>query len=140
MSDKLIIPYTMLSGAPLVPNELAEKLMENWREMERHLEGLGNGTRKSSEEPAQVPVLKLFHPLTGHRWLLVRVNPDDLRVAYGLADLGLGCPEIGYIHLDQLAQLQVSGLPIERDLYITLDKSLIEYWDEWTAEADGQAS
>src|SRR5262245_24066371 len=107
MTEKLIVPYTMLSGAPLIPNELAEKLIENWREMERHMEGVRNGTRKESQEPDRVPVVKLFMPAIAWRWLLSELKPDNTNIAWGLADMQLGSPEMGYIHLDQLAELRL---------------------------------
>jgi hypothetical protein len=47
---------------------------------------------------------------------------------------------MGDIHLDQIAALRLGGLPIERDLYIDLDKPLTAYWEEWSAEADARAS
>jgi hypothetical protein len=121
MTEKLIVPYTMPSGAPLIPNELAERLMANW-------EGL--------KHSPSTPVLKLFMPGTACRWLLSALDPNDHDLAFGLADLGVAPPEMGHIRLNDIAAF---GEPIERDLYITLDKPLIAYWEEWSSEADARA-
>jgi hypothetical protein len=116
MTEKLMVPYTMPSGAPLIPNDLAEKLTANWAELDRR---------------PSMPVVKLFVPGTAARWLLSALNPNDHNVAFGLADLGVAPPEMGHIRLDE-----ITDLPVERDLYIDLDKPLIAYWEEWSSEAD----
>ncbi|TIW22757.1 MAG: DUF2958 domain-containing protein, partial [Mesorhizobium sp.] len=55
----------------------------------------------------------------------------DLDIAFGLCDLGLGCPEIGNVSLSELSALRGQlGLPVERDLYFSADKPLSEYADE----------
>jgi len=46
------------------------------------------------------PVVKLFMPDGGGRWLLSEVSDDGM--AFGLCDLGLGCPELGFVPLDTL--------------------------------------
>tara|TARA_R110000803_G_scaffold32522_1_gene71616 strand:+ start:107 stop:415 length:309 start_codon:yes stop_codon:yes gene_type:complete len=64
-------------------------------------------------------VLKLFDPTGASTWYLSELNPDD-NIAFGLCDLGVGCPELGYVSLDELSTLKVKmGLGIERDLYFT---------------------
>ena len=64
-------------------------------------------------------VLKLFDPTGASTWYLSELNPDD-NIAFGLCDLGVGCPELGYVSLDELSKLKVKmGLGIERDLYFT---------------------
>jgi hypothetical protein len=64
-------------------------------------------------------VLKLFDPTGASTWYLSELNPDD-NIAFGLCDLGVGCPELGYVSLDELSNLKVKmGLGIERDLYFT---------------------
>ena len=64
-------------------------------------------------------VLKLFDPTGASTWYLSELNPDD-NIAFGLCDLGVGCPELGYVSLNELSTLKVKmGLGIERDLYFT---------------------
>ena len=76
------------------------------------------------------PVVKLFAPDANATWLLhsvSRANPD---LAYGLCDLGLGFPELGYVSLAELFALRGNlGLPVERDRYCSLDLTLREYDD-----------
>ena len=79
---------------------------------------LANG-RESLQNPDfdPAPVVKLFTPDAGATWLLTEIDPDDHDHAFGLCDLGLGEPEIGWISLGELATVRGGlGLPIERDL------------------------
>jgi len=49
---------------------------------------------------------------------------------FGLADLGMGYPELGYVSLAELKSVKGSfGLGIERDLYFSPDKTLDAYAD-----------
>jgi hypothetical protein len=40
-----------------------------------------------------MPVMRLFTPDAGCAWLLTELDPAEPDVAFGLCDLGLGCPE-----------------------------------------------
>ncbi len=63
------------------------------------------------------PVVKLFTPDANATWLLVDIDPSDPDLAFGLCDLGLGFPELGYVSLQELATVRgCLGLPVERDL------------------------
>ena len=97
---------------------------------------LANG-RQSLENPDfdPAPVVKLFTPDAGRRtpdagatWLLTEIDPDDHDHAFGLCDLGLGMPEIGWVSLGELATVRGGlGLPIERDLSFRAEKHLSAY-------------
>jgi hypothetical protein len=66
------------------------------------------------------PVVKLFNPCGAATWLLTEIDPDDETVAWGLCDLGMGCPEFGTVSLTELAECRGRfGLSIERDRYFT---------------------
>jgi len=81
------------------------------------------------------PVVKLFCPWTGATWLLTELQPDDPDIAFGLCDLGMGCPELGCVSLMELKAVRgPGGLTIERDLYFKADKTLSQY----TAEANAK--
>ncbi|STU92443.1 Protein of uncharacterised function (DUF2958) [Klebsiella pneumoniae] len=87
---------------------------------------LANG-RESLENPDfdPAPVVKLFTPDDGATWLLTEIDPDDHDHAFGLCDLGLGMPEIGWVSLGELATVRGGlGLPIERDLSFRAEKRL----------------
>ena len=74
------------------------------------------------------PVVKLFQPDGPATWLICAVDPCDPDLAFGLCDLGQGFPELGYVRLSEIARLRGSlGLPVERECYTSLDKTLRYY-------------
>lgn len=75
------------------------------------------------------PVVKLFAPWGAATWLLTELDADG--IAFGLCDLGMGEPELGYVDLNELTALRGPfGLKIERDMHFKADKSLTAYADE----------
>jgi len=67
-------------------------------------------------EPDPAPVLKLFNPLGAATWLATELGEDG-DTLFGLADLGFGCPELGYFSLSEIASVRLPfGLGIERDI------------------------
>lgn len=90
---------------------------------------LANGRRAAAGENIDPPpVVKLFTPDAGATWLLTEIDPDDHDHAFGLCDLGLGAPEIGWVSLGELATVRGGlGLPIERDLSFRAEKRLSAY-------------
>ncbi len=87
---------------------------------------LANGAASAKKESDHQPVVKLFHPMGSATWLLSELDADGDR-AFGLCDLGQGTPELGYVSLTELANLRVRGLPVERDLYFTANRTLTGY-------------
>lgn len=62
------------------------------------------------------PVVKLFAPWGAATWLLTELDPEDEDIAFGLCDLGMGCPELGSVRLSELESVRgPAGLRIERD-------------------------
>lgn len=62
------------------------------------------------------PVVKLFAPWGAATWLLTELDPEDEDIAFGLCDLGMGCPELGTVRLSELESVRgPAGLRIERD-------------------------
>jgi len=90
---------------------------------------LANGRLSAAgEELDPLPIVKLFTPDANASWLLTELDPDDPSVAFGLADLGLGMPELGYISLAELAGIRGHlGLPVERDERFRPGKPLSAY-------------
>jgi len=77
------------------------------------------------------PVVRLFVPNTKATWLLKDMLPDG-DTCFGLCDLGLGEPELGYVSLKELEQLLIFNLwRVERDLHFQTDLPL----SKWTAAA-----
>ena len=95
---------------PLIPDDLRAKLLAN-----------GAALRETDHEP----VVKLFDPTGAATWLITEMMPADPErgipepdILFGLADLGFGCPELGYVSLSELEAIQGPlGLGIERDLH-----------------------
>jgi len=72
------------------------------------------------------PYLKLFSPTGAATWLISEMIDED--TLFGLCDLGMGFPELGYVSLQELESIELPfGLKIERDMFFTPDKTLSEY-------------
>ena len=68
-----------------------------------------------------------LHPDGNATWLLTELNPD-IDLAFGLCDLGLGEPELGYVSLSELAAVRGPlGLPLERDLHFVPTRTIAAY-------------
>ena len=75
-----------------------------------------------------IPVVKLFTPDAGCTWLLTELDPDEPDIAFGLADLGMGCPELGSVRISELESVRGRlGLPVERDRYFAPMHTLSVY-------------
>lgn len=81
----------------------------------------------TSQVKNPMPVLKLFGG-GSCTWLLSEYDPVN-REFFGLCDLGMGMPELGYVSRDELEAIRFPpfNLPVERDLHFTPDKTLAEY-------------
>ena len=87
-------------------------------------------TPLSSRVPSKVVKVKLF--CGSATWLLSEYDETN-NVFFGLCDLGLGCPELGYVsplELSGLVQGTPRGLVLERDKYFEPVKDLEEYAQE----------
>lgn len=105
----------------LIRPETLAQLQANYRE-----QAPLKGTRRERDF---APCAKLFVPWGAATFLLTECDEDGL--AFGLSDLGFGSPELGYISLDELAEVRgPGGITIEEDLYWTARKTLNQYADE----------
>ncbi len=76
------------------------------------------------------PVVKLFTPDAACTWLLTEVEPGHPDIAFGLCDLGMGCPELGSVSLSEIASVRGrAGLPVERDRHFKATHPLSTYAD-----------
>ena len=76
------------------------------------------------------PWLKLFNPVGAQTWLIAAIAEDE-DTMYGLCDLGFGCPELGYVSLNEIENLDLPfGLKIERDTWWEPEKTLEEYYND----------
>lgn len=108
----------------LLTKAIEQKLRDNSALNEVHFHATEGGTLPLK------PVVKMFNPQGGATWLFTELDEDGM--LFGLCDLGMGCPELGYQSLDELAAFRgnLLGLGIERDRHFTADKTLAEYADE----------
>ena len=102
----------------LVTDELRQELLNNW----------------NSEDQDLQPVLKIFSPIGASTWIIASMNPNDNDTMYGLCDLGMGSPELGYVPLSELQEIRVPfmagvEMELERDLYFEPKHSLATYVD-----------
>lgn len=89
----------------LVTKEILKKLQEN-----------GRTSAESGSCLDMFPVAKFFTPDANATWLIVKVDPSDPDLAFGLCDLGQGFPELAYVRISELEKLKgPSGLSVERD-------------------------
>jgi hypothetical protein len=73
---------------------------------QKHAQLLANGARAARDENHDPhPVVRLFIADANASWLLTELDPDDDDLAYGLCDVSLGAPRLGYIRLSDLAEL-----------------------------------
>lgn len=70
------------------------------------------GETENQKDP--VVHVKLFHPMSNWSWYITELNPDE-GLCFGIVDGHE--PELGYFSLDELSELRIRGLPVERDLY-----------------------
>lgn len=69
-------------------------------------------------EADHLPVLKLFYPTGAATWLLTEMLPHNPDLLFGLCDLGMGFPELGYVSLAEIESVRGRlGLGIERDAH-----------------------
>lgn len=100
--------------------DAAQQLLANHKEQE---------PLKGRDERDFQPACKLFLPWTSGTWLLTEMDDDGL--AFGLADLGFGTPELGYISLDEIWEVKgPGGLRVERDIHWRATKTLSQYATE----------
>lgn len=105
----------------LITDSLTDKLLANGR-AQRAAMDLGRDAIDFN------PVVKLFTPDAQCTWLLTELEDGLL---FGLCDLGLGCPELGYVSLIELSTVRGQlGLPVERDRHFSANKTISAYAEE----------
>lgn len=109
-------PIKNKNGQYLATKDQYEKLVSN------------HDTNKNGSKD-YAPVIKLFSPLGAATWLISELNPNT-GMMFGLCDLGMGFPELGYVSLEEIV-----GEWIERDEHIKLpDVPMSKYAELASAE------
>ncbi len=117
-------------GMKLILEEHKKKLKANWP--------------RNGKEP---PVLKIFNPAGASTWLIHSMDPRDEDTLFGLCDLGMGFPELGYVSLSELQEVHpkvritINGRTLEMPIHLERDRhfqpthSLSVYADAARAES-----
>jgi hypothetical protein len=104
----------------LITNAQRQKLLENGRAQRAALD------QKIGAIDFE-PVVKFFTPDGNATWLLTELDANGY-LAFGLCDLGLGEPELGYVSLHELAAARGPlGLPLERDVVFAPTRTIAAY-------------
>ena len=69
--------------------------------MEQYNQLIENG-RVANLDKDNVPVAMLTLPFSPCVWLLSELDPDNPDIAFGLCDLGMGFPELGYVSISEI--------------------------------------
>lgn len=81
----------------------------------------------TTSEILHMPLVKIFTPWAGATWLLSERQPGT-SICFGLCDLGLGEPELGYVDLIEVCSVTgPGGVHAEQDLYFEPTKTLTSY-------------
>lgn len=105
----------------LLTKSIREQLLRNGQ-TRRTLDEQGE------DDPDFLPVVKLFTPDANCTWLLSELDPEDPDIAFGLCDLGMQCPELGYVRISELESVRGKfGLPVERDRFFEPKHTLSVY-------------
>lgn len=108
------------SNFPFLTKEQIDQLLAHGR--------AAAACREKGEDFDPFPIVKLFTPDAGATWLLSEIDPEAPTIALGLADLGLGFPEVGLMDLNELREVRgMMNLPIEQDLHFRATHRLSEY-------------
>ena len=77
------------------------------------------------------PALKLFCPWGAATWLISEMDPEEPDQLFGLCDLGIGYPELGYVSLKEITDLRGPfNLMVERDLHFIPTMTISQYAEE----------
>ena len=133
-------PRPEQEAPPTIPHRKGMKLI-----LEEHKKKLKANWPRSGKEP---PVLKIFNPAAGaSTWIIHSMDPGDEDTLFGLCDLGMGFPELGYVSLSELQEVRpkvritINGHTLEMPIHLERDRhfqpthSLSVYADAARAES-----
>ena len=113
-----------------------------------HARLIANAAQSAQADTDHLPVVKYFNPCGAQTWLVTEGEEDggDLRL-FGLCDLGMGFPELGYVSFNELKEVKNHlGLHMERDLLFAPRYPLSVYahaartWEGITEDATNLAT
>lgn len=99
----------------MLSDEIKTKLLANGQAT---ITALENGR----DVPDHVPVVKLYAKDGRWKWLLTEMLNNE-HTLYGLCDLGLGFPEVGYVSMEELTSVRdIAGncvVQVDEDAQLT---------------------
>ncbi len=101
----------------IIDKEMREKLLEN-----------GKPENKGENH---LPVVQVSILGSDYQWLLTELDPEHQNIAFGLCDLGMGFPEMGYVDLKDIQNLAaMTGLVMPVICIRKMDAKypLMTYW------------
>tara|TARA_B100001248_G_scaffold230395_1_gene190267 strand:+ start:616 stop:1035 length:420 start_codon:yes stop_codon:yes gene_type:complete len=130
--ERAIVPFS--EGGSKEPKSVTKTLIFMGGTMKLITEEIEKKLSKNKGDGSDKPYLKLFNPTGRGTWLITSIEGD---LMFGLCDLGMGFPELGYVSLMELQSLDLPfGLSIERDMQFEPEMSIEEYSD--LARAEGR--
>jgi Protein of unknown function (DUF2958) len=121
----------MTPSEPLEPL-LTVAILQDFITNGKRLEAIAQADDGTRFDPR--PVVKLFTPNGNATWLLTEADPTAPDRMFGLFDLGLGEPELGWCSLREVAGVRGPlGLVVERDRYFHPTKTHSAYAAESAA-------
>ena len=100
---------TNIAETPLIPADLHDQLVANWR--------AGQAAEDQDKSHDPLPTVKLHMQLGPAVWLFTEAVEDHPDTLFGLCDLGMGFPELGYASLSEIAAVRLGGVfKVVRDL------------------------
>lgn len=82
-----------------------EYKMNNLFTQEQYNRLIDNGS-PANRDKDHAPVALLTMPFTNCVWLLSEIEPDNPDIAFGLCDLGMGFPELGYVSISEIQSVR----------------------------------
>jgi Protein of unknown function (DUF2958) len=105
----------------LITSAQRQKLLENGR---AQLAAVDRQDQRIDFEP----VVQLFSRDGNAIWLITEIYNPDINLSFGLYDLGVGRPELGYVILSELAEARGPlGVPVECDLHFAPTRTFSAY-------------
>lgn len=134
MPETIVLVGEVMSASDRVKGGLSPMPLINERQRSQLLR---NADLFNSEAIGEAwPAAKLYTLDAHATWLLVSLDPEDFDTAYGLCDLGIGTPSLGYIKLSDLQAIRgPRDMPVCCDTYFVARYPLSEYVRR--AEANG---
>lgn len=91
---------------------------------EQYQKLIENGKNPDQDHP---PVIRLHILFTGCQWLISELDPQNQNLAFGLCDLGMGCPELGYVDIDEIKAITNVPFPVMGDVFFKANYPMTVY-------------